>query len=274
MPSKFVKLNILILVLSLLWIVLAYFGYVRYVKLRTGSLDHYAQEYLKTPRANTKNKIIVSMTTTTGNLENIKASVNSILDQTVHSDQIIISIPEDKDIVLPDYIKNNHIVLVHKLSKDYGKSASIFSPLLREKDGEALIILVDDAGIYGSDFIETLVDTSNQNPNSVIFVSGYNGKELAVNKTKVNNPESNDIISVPDGVLIKPKFFNDDIFNLEDSPQDIINTPDVLLSSYLKKHNINSVQIRYDENFRKFKYVLPNSERNISYFASLFPSFK
>lgn len=274
MPSKFVKLNILIMLLSLLWIVLAYYGYVRYVKLRSGSIDNYAKEYLKSPRASTKHKIIVSMTTTTGNLENIKTSINSILDQTVHADQIIISIPENKDIVLPDYVKNNHIILVHKLTKDYGKSAGILSPLVREKDGEALIILVDDEGIYGSDFIETLVDASNQNPNSVIFVSGYNAKELAVNKQKVNNPESNDIISVPDGVLIKPKFFHEDIFNLEESPHDIINTPDVFLTSYLRKNHVNMVQIRYDENFRKFKYVLPNSERNISYYAALFPSFK
>lgn len=273
MPSNFVKLNIAIMILSLVWIVFAYYGYVRYVQLQTKSIETYAKEYLKSPRASTKHKIIVSMTTTTENLENIKTAINSILDQTVHPDQIIISIPSDRDIQLPDYIKNNNIILVHKLSKDFGKSASFLSPLLREKDGEALIILVDDEGVYGSDFIETLVDASNQNPDKVIFVSGYVAKEMSTNKIKVDKPESNDVISVPDGVLLKPKFFHDDIFTFDDTPNDIVNTPDIFLSSYLRKHNVPMIQIHYNENFRKFKYVLPNSERNVSYYAALFPSF-
>ncbi len=274
MPSTFVKLQIAITVLSLLWIILAYYGYVRYAKLRMSSCESYAKEYLKTPRVNTKRKVIISMTTTTSNLENIKTCVNSLLDQTVHPDQIIISIPEDRDIILPNFIKNNHIILVHKLNKDYGKSSAILSPLIREKDGEALIIIVDDDGVYGNDFIETLVDASEQKPDSVIFISGYSAKELVNTKIKVDKPEANDIISIPDGVLIKPKFFNDDIFNIEDGPNGLENTPDVVLSSYLHKNKVDLVQIHYDENFRKFKYPLPNTDRNVSYYAALFPSMK
>ena len=275
MPSKIVMLQIAFSVFSLFYILLAYYGYVRYLNLKMKSCESYAKDYLKIPRSPTKHKVIVSMTTRTNNFENIKPTVNSLLDQTVHPDQIIISTPPDIQLQLPDFIRKNNIILVHHLTNDYGKSSNFLSPLLREKDGEAMIILVDDSGIYGTDFVESMVAASEEAPNSVIFVSGYNAKKSAEQKRKINNhSEPNDVISTADGVLIKPKFFDESIFNVMDGPGDLENTPDVLLSSYLHKHNIPMYEMKYDENFRKFHHPLPNNDRNLTFYASLFPSFK
>ena len=271
--SPFMRLQILLLVISIIYIFLAYFGYIRLFKLKHRSCEDYARDYLNLPRADVKYKVIVSMTTTAKDLRNIKDTINSILDQTVHPDQIIISIGESESFTLPKFIEDNKIILIHKVSNQFGKSSSFLSPLLREKDAETIIVVVDDKGVYGPDFLETLIDASNANPNNVIFIKGYKATNLITQSKKVDVPYINDIISVADGVLIKPKFFDTDILTFDHTPAGLETNPDILLSSYLHKHKIPITQIKYSENFRKSEQILPNSDKYISYFATIFPSF-
>jgi hypothetical protein len=267
------KFQILTLVISVIYVFLAYYGYMRFMKLKYRSCEDYARDYLKLPRVNVKNKVIVSMATTVNDLNDIKSTINSILDQTVHADQIIISIPGSKELMLPNFIKDHKIILVHNVSKQFDKSSSFLSPLLREKDGEAIIVVVDDKVVYGSDFLETLIEASIAHPNNVIFIKGYKASNLISDNKKIDVPYINDIISVADGVLIKPKFFDIDILSFEHTPAGLETNPDILLSAYLHKQKVQITQIKYDENFRKREQILPNSDKFISYYASIFPSF-
>ena len=259
-------------ILSLIWIVLSYCGYVRYASLHLHTSESYAKTYLTLPRVPSNNKVIVSLFTRHTNLNDIKLTINSILDQTVHPDQIIISLPPNADIVIPEYIHSNHIIIVHKLAKDYGKSSSFISPLLREKNAETTIIIIDDNYVYGTDFIESMMEASQQNPNSVIYTSGYSLRDFLLNSRLTKEQE--DVIETSSGVLIKPMFFDESVLNVDDGPKDIKNYPNILLSMHLHKKGIPIKKLSYSDNIPIIgTHHVNNDSKVASYYASYFPSF-
>ena len=263
MNKNTIILSVVFSIISLIWILLTYFGLIRHFKISMCSCETFAKKYIKLPRVTTNNKVIVSIYTKEPDLNNLKNTMNSILDQTVHPDQIIISTPPNVDIKIPDFIQNNNICIVHKLTKDYGESSVFISPLLREKDGNTNIILVNDKNIYGTDFIETLVETSENFPNDVIYISGYSA----------NSNKEIDVIDIACGVLIKPIFFTDDsVLNIEEGPNGVKENPDIFLSQLLHKNKINLKNIKYTENVIKTKSKADGSV--INYYAAYFPSFK
>lgn len=271
MNKNVLILSIVISVISLLWIIVLYFGVVRYVKLSMYDCEKFSESYLKLPRVDSKNKVIVSINTREQNFNKIKKTINSILDQTVHPDQIIISTSPDTDMKLPDVIKNNNIVITHKLAKDYGNLSNIISPLLREKNGDTIIILLDDTTLYGTDLLENLVEASEKNPESVIYTSGYQGKRYVDTGKKVDVNDSNDIIDCSSGVLVKPKFFDKNIIN--DIQPSMINDPNTFLSMNIKKNKTKIKQIEYKDNIQNKKTANPREQNNIILYASHFPSF-
>ena len=274
MNKQMLMLYIAISVFSLILIILTYIGYTRYMKLSLCSCESYAKSYEKLPRVQSDNKVIVSIFTRKDDINSIKTSINSLLDQTVHPDQIIISIPPNtENIKAPDYIKKNKIINIHKLSSEYGGSSNLISPILREKDGNALIILVSDDHAYGPDFVETLVDESKKHPDSIIYVAGYNSKIFSETGKKVDNAKENDIIEVSKGVLVKPAFFDSSIIEENDNIKD---TPNLLLSVNAHKKGVKLHKVDYNENlsFNKNKDNEESSERNIApYYAIHLPSY-
>jgi hypothetical protein len=228
------------------------------------SCENYTKTYLKLPRVTSKGKVIVSFY----GKKFPELTLKSVLDQTVHPDQLIITSPD-----VPKELTDKRVVVVHTLSTDYECLTPLLSPLLREKDGDAKIIIVDSNQVYGKDFIETLVEASEISPDAVIFTKGYNAKKSLEKGEKVRDPYNNDIIDVTGGVLVKPKFFQEDVFNIEGNPKAEKFNLDVFLSSYLKRKGVSEVEIRYDENLREIKTLPHDSQHLISYYATIFPSF-
>ena len=254
MKKETMILYIALSVLSLLITALVYFGLVRYCQLHLFSCCSYGKEYLSLPRANTNSKVIVSLETSAKDLEDIRPCINSILDQTVHPDQIIISVPpENENIKIPPYLQEQNIIITHKLPEDYNLYTNFVSPLLREKDGSTKIILLSDQFAYGVDFLESLIDASDNHPNDAIYVQGYNAKAFLENDDMRSKGEENDVISVRHGVLIKPTMLDADVLKMKDAPKF---APDAILSSQLHKNKTKLHHMRYDENY----YVSQNSK--------------
>ena len=243
---------------------MSYYGLTRLYKIRTGQCESFAKGYLKLQKAPTKRKIIVSIAG--DNFEKLKPTIMSLFDQTFRPDQIIISIPPNSTMDLDPFILENNLITVHKLSKDYGKCCNIMSPLLREKDGDAIIILTYQNTIYGPDFIENMVEESEKNPNCIIYVSGYNAKIFIETGKKVD--KNSDVIEVDNGVLVKPKFISENI--LEE--QTYIDNPNIFLSANISKNNICMKKINYTENFVK-KNIIENEKVAIQFYASNLNSF-
>lgn len=252
MQRNTVILYMVMSLISLTVIVLTYYGYIRYWKCKFKDCASFADSYLKLPRVDSDSKVIVSLATDAKNLQDIEPTINSLLDQTVHPDQIIINITEENnDMTLPSFLKDNKILILHKISPEFKESASFLSPLLREKDANTKIIVVDDKQVYGVDLIETLVDASGSNPDKAIYVKGYkSGSFIKTGKTDLDEGDKNDIVSIADGVLIKPKFLGENILEISKTP---VRARDVVLSANLLKNNVKLQKVSYKDNFVRRK---------------------
>lgn len=268
MQQNTVIIYMILSAFSLIWIILCYYGYDRKMYLRFFSLESYAEKYQKLPRVQSKRKVIVSLSTSKKNLNDIKATMNSILDQTVHPDQIILSTQEQ--VQIPEYLKTNNILLLHSLAKDYDQIAPLVSPLLREKDADTQIIVlnVDNGNVYGKDLIQSLVEESEKNPNSIIYIKGYEGRKFADHGKKVDNPQTNDIVNINHGVLVKPKFFNADILTAKGTY-----APNATLSAFATRVPLQKLEYK-DSFIQKENSNDENEKMGAMFYASKLKSFK
>lgn len=176
-------ISLIISILGLIYLILSYYGLIRYIKLHIVSTEHYISKYMSLPKA-TKDRVVISFETDKDGINKIKPFLNSILDQTVRVDDIGITISEPKDI--PENLKK--VLSVYSYDKDYDDAGNLICAVLREPDAKTKIIFVEPNMIYGEDFIQNLIEKSEKEKDKIIYVNKKN-KEC----------------------LIKPEFFNDNI---------------------------------------------------------------
>lgn len=164
--STIILLSFLSITLSLVFIIMSYYGIFRYFSLHYFDQEKYVKNYLNLQKAHDDKKITVVVTSTENGLKKIKPTINSLFDQTVRVDEIILVIPYELNEKIPKDIKNN--VWVHNFSKDYGELNAFVPPLLKETNKDDIIIVVKDDIIYGRDFIEDLLEIHSKH-NSVIY---------------------------------------------------------------------------------------------------------
>lgn len=129
--------------------------------------------YMTLDRVNYDHKVIVSLSSTPQRIKRIKPMIKSILDQTVRIDQIALNIPKEyrgQRYEVPAELEN--MVNVYRCGRDYGDGTKCIPTLLRENDAETLLILLQDNYIYGSDFIETIIEEYKQHPECCLYAKG------------------------------------------------------------------------------------------------------
>lgn len=193
MKKSTIIISLVLSVITLLYIILDYCGYIRYIKLHLFSTEHYLKNYKNLEKAD-KNRVIVSFSLPLV-VGSLKPFINSLLDQSVRVDDIIINIKDSGSIdtsflktLETDYKK---VLTINKYKKDYDDASNLICSVLREPETNTKIILVDPGIVYGKDFIQDLVDKSIKEPDKIIY--GNSGKKLK------------------DGILVKPGFFDNKI---------------------------------------------------------------
>ena len=151
--------------LSLTMIFLSYFGIVRYLTLHMSSVDGFTEGYKNLPKAK-KGRVVVSFAVDPHKMDRLKPMVASLLDQTVKVDQFVIVLPLGSEEQIPTHIKK--IANVIPSGRDYGECTGLVPTLLKEKECDTIIIMVDPEVVYGKDFIEIMVDESEKNPDTVL----------------------------------------------------------------------------------------------------------
>ena len=211
-----ILITVITTILSLLFIALSYFGITRYLSLHLYSCERFIEKYKDLPKAS-DSRVVLTFTTTPEKLNKLKPMINSLLDQTVRVNQIILVIPNyDKDkYIIPDYLKN--IVTIIPSGKNYGEGTKLIPTLLREKDSETIIIAINDNIIYGKDFLQEMIENSNKNPNTIILENNNNA------------------------VLVKPNCFNIDVINREKEKFDNV--------WFISKAKNNKI-LHYSENYK------------------------
>ena len=156
-------------ILSIIFILLSYYGIVRYATLYMKPVESYINKYSELPHANNK-RVVISFTTTPEKINKIEPMIKSLLDQTVKVDMIVLNLPykwkgeQVEDI--PKYL--NDVVNVFRYSKDYGDGGKLIPTLFTEKETDTIIIVVHDDVIYGQDFIQSMIEEVRENKDKLI----------------------------------------------------------------------------------------------------------
>ena len=143
---------------------------IRYYKIKKCNTNEYILRYKEKEKC-TKDKVVLSLTTTPERINKIKPLLNSLFDQTVRVDQIALNIPKycDKQSYnVPKDIAD--MCNIFNVGKDYGKGTCFIPTLLREKSSGVKIILLDDNMIYGKDMLEKLIKESDRQPDKCIYI--------------------------------------------------------------------------------------------------------
>lgn len=190
---------IAVIFLLLIFILIMVYKYdvYRYLYLNTDLSDNSCiSNYMSIKRVEYPSKVVVALTSSPGRIKNIKPMVKSILTQTVRVDHIALNIPKEHKSKTPYSIPDNldKMLNVFQCGRDYGNGTKCIPTILREKDSDTLIILLDDSYLYPSDFIEKVVaslqDDSYVFGKGVIATKASSFKEDIVNITKQHVSDS------------------------------------------------------------------------------------
>lgn len=203
---------------SMIFIILSYYGIIRYLKLHIDSHSKYIENYKNLPKASENNKVIISFSSNINKINKIMPMLKSILDQTVKVDQIVLNLPPNDNYNIPK--EYNDILNIFYCGKDYCEATKLIPTLLREDNADTIIILLKDDYIYGKDFIETMIEELNKDNSAIIS----------------NN-----------GILIKTSFFDPKVVLQEKNNKNL--TEDWILNNIKNKKKY----IKYRENFKSFK---------------------
>ena len=174
--ARFLTMTIITTLISLVMILISYFGITRYVMVHIKPTEGYASGYARVPEYDKEKNQKIVVASTADRMEKAKPMLSSLFDQTFKpSGGIHIYLPSD-DIPkvkksLSDKIKNN-LVFLPRRNTTYGDSLcdSLIPSMLSEREGDSDIIVVRDDMIYGKDFIEQLLKKASTHNDDVIKV--------------------------------------------------------------------------------------------------------
>lgn len=159
-------LSLIFSVLALIYMIAVQYGLDRYTFLHAYNSEGYINNYHSLPKADKESRVIIHFTAPADRLDKIKPFLNSLLDQTVKVDEIAVSIPYKHIGKLPNECKK--ALNIYGFSKGYGEKTKVIPALLREKESDTKIIVVEPNVVYGKDFVDEIVEKSNKNPDKMI----------------------------------------------------------------------------------------------------------
>lgn len=190
MDRKSLIISLIVSSILLFYLILDYYGVLRYFIVKNSDYKRYLKNYETLPKADAE-RVVIAFRYVPEQEKSIPLLpfINSILNQSVKVDDIILITPYKYMKSIPEYLKQ--IVALNCHSVDYEDASTIICSVLREPESNTKIIIVDSNMIYGKTFVQDLVEKSNDKPNSMVF--GDKNHDLKY------------------GVLIKPSFFDESI---------------------------------------------------------------
>ena len=142
--------------------------------------------------------IIVSLTTIPPRFNFLYLTINSIINQTVKPDKIIIHIPEkynnffyEKLPVLPKDCEDSVNIIINQKTKDYGpitKLLGLYDSLeFCNISDDDVIIVIDDDRIYNKNLISNFLQYHELDKSKVLTAAGLDIEILSKNSIKTKN---------------------------------------------------------------------------------------
>uniref|UniRef100_A0A6C0B4A0 Glycosyl transferase 64 domain-containing protein n=1 Tax=viral metagenome TaxID=1070528 RepID=A0A6C0B4A0_9ZZZZ len=204
--------------------------------------------------------VIVTLTTSPKRISKIKVVIDSIMQQTILPNKIVLNLPHvfkrdgstyDE---IPDFITNNELIEINRC-EDIGPATKVVPTSLLYNDPDTVLISVDDDIIYNKDVIENLLQYSYEYPDCTItgMVDKYNRYEYN-NKLNKYTFYGADVMGFS-GVLYKSKFFDGfDKSTLLGLPKFCYASDDLIIANFLFKNQIPIIVLSPIHNVRETLY--------------------
>lgn len=233
------------------------YSFLLLVAVLINTQQFWVEQWLKFSLRN--ENIIIAFSTTPHRINNIQATVKSILEQNIKTKNIYLSIPyifkrDNLEYIIPNWLQDNAKITILR-TNDYGPATKLLGVLEQTSLPEnSIIITLDDDIIYPHNTVLQLAYQAKTNPEAAVGISGVdldydrNGLVNTVNENgTLRRTVSGAKVAILQGfagVAYKRKFFDNSIFNIIQAPAECIKSDDIYISYYLAKNNIPRIVLR------------------------------
>lgn len=195
--------------------------------------------------------IVVSLTTIPSRIAGILPAVNSLLDQTVLPERIVLTLPERSrreqvGYVVPDALREHPRVSIVSSERDWGPATKLIPTLLGMADQpDVPVLAVDDDNVYPRTFIETFERFAAEMPDAALSMRGFrvppsrrwrDCREFP--GTSIGTPVGVDVVQGCGGILVRPRFFGPGVSEYADAPPEAFFVDDVWFSGHLARRRV------------------------------------
>jgi hypothetical protein len=213
----------------------------------------FIRETLSAHPAPDNRRIIASLSTVPGRINNLTPTIQSLLKQTRPPDEIILAIPEfsireERPYVVPEYLLRLPRLRILRSQGDWGP-ATKFIPVVQQEfaadRGDTLIMIVDDDRIYPLDALATYLHYSAQLTEAALCFRGaampltFDWRDATMIKGKeLREPQSVAVITGCGSYLIQPRFFDESLWDYSKAPPAAFYMDDIWISGWLARRNV------------------------------------
>jgi hypothetical protein len=200
-----------------------------------------------------KEYIVVTLSTTPHRIAKIAPFLESILRQNITIQHIYLNIPhifkrDNLTYQIPAWLTANDRITILRTT-DYGPATKLLGLLEQVTlPRDAIIITLDDDIYYPKNYVMHLAAKASQHPNTAVGMAGAEPyydlhglidihSEIGLIK-KYKHTESATILEGFAGVAYRTYFFDADIFEINNFPEECVQSDDIYFSFYLARKNI------------------------------------
>ena len=198
-------------------------------------------------------RVITSLSTVPGRINNLRPTIRSRLKQTRPLYEIVLAIPafsirEQRPYGVPEYLLRLPRLRVLHCHKDWGP-ATKFIPIVQEElaagRGDTLIMVVDDDRIYPRDALETYLHYHAQLPEAALCFRGAAMPRTLdwrdarmIRARELRQPRTAAVMTGCGSYLIQPRFFDETLWDYSKAPQAAFFMDDIWISACLSRRQV------------------------------------
>jgi hypothetical protein len=210
-------------------------------------------------------RVIASLSTLPGRINNLRPTIRSLLRQTRPPDEIVLAIPEfsvreRRPYVVPKYLPRLPRVRIWHCGRDWGPATKFIETVRQELAagrGDTLIMVLDDDRVYPRDALATYLHYHTQMPDAAICFRGaamprtFDWRDATmIYGGEVREPQSVAVITGCGSYLIQPRFFDESLWDYSQAPRGAFYMDDIWISGSLARRQVA-------------RYVVPASVRRL-----------
>src|SRR5881227_2928020 len=213
----------------------------------------FIRETLAANRTFDNRRVIASLSTVPDRINNLRPTIQSLLKQTRPPDEIVLAIPEfsvreRRPYVVPKYISRLPRVRVLRCPEDWGPATKFIAAIQDELAAgreNTLIMVVDDDRLYPRDALETYLHFNNQFPDAALCFRGaampstldWDDAKMIYAKD-LREPRSVAVITGCGSYLVRPRFFDQSLWDYSVAPSVAFYIDDIWISAWLSRRGV------------------------------------